>query len=91
MNVNPKLSTPLATAARSTKIQGNLKSQVLLLYRNVQKQVPHLLSVYGIDADIKKTRAGIKKVFSRHGMDEMEPKVANMLVRTRVSGHSLLI
>ena len=78
--LGPKLSTPLATGARSTVLQGSPKQGILKLYRSVQKEVPWLLSIYGIDADPVEVRGKIRQVFKRNGTTELEPRVANMLV-----------
>lgn len=66
--------------ARSSGMQGKTKDGVLRLYRNVQKEVPWLLSIYGIDADPVEVRGKIAQVFRRHGTGEIEPRVAKMLV-----------
>ncbi|KAJ1494967.1 hypothetical protein T484DRAFT_1876865 [Baffinella frigidus] len=80
MSGSQKLSTPMATMARSSGMQGKTKDGVLRLYRNVQKEVPWLLSIYGIDADPVEVRGKIAQVFRRHGTGEIEPRVAKMLI-----------
>jgi hypothetical protein len=61
-------------------LQGSPKQGILKLYRSVQKEVPWLLSIYGIDADPVEVRGKIRQVFKRNGTTELEPRVANMLV-----------
>jgi len=79
-NVNPKLSTPLAIGARETLLHAQPRDKIIRLYRHVQKQVPFLLSAFGIDEPTENVRANIKKVFMRHGTQALEPRIANMLV-----------
>mmetsp|Transcript_11548 Transcript_11548/g.23822 ORF Transcript_11548/g.23822 Transcript_11548/m.23822 type:complete len:151 (+) Transcript_11548:31-483(+) len=76
----PKLSTSLAITARTTGLLDDPKQGVLLLYRHIQKQVPHLLKVYAIEEDVKDVRANIKREFMKHGNKALDPTITSMLV-----------
>ena len=71
-NVNPKLSTPLAIAARGSALHAQPRDKIIRLYRHVQKQVPYLLSAFGIDEPVENVRANIKTVFMKHGTEPLE-------------------
>mmetsp|Transcript_8151 Transcript_8151/g.12914 ORF Transcript_8151/g.12914 Transcript_8151/m.12914 type:complete len:146 (+) Transcript_8151:65-502(+) len=77
---NPKLSTSLATAARTTALALDPKAKILRLYRHVQKEVPFLLKIYAIDEDVGDVRRNIKNEFMKHGTRELSPQVQNMLL-----------
>ena len=80
MNINPKLSSSLAITARKTAIHANPRDQVLMLYRHVQKQVPFLLSAFGIDEPVENVRSNIKQLFMRHGKEPLDPRMTSMLI-----------
>ncbi|EKX52585.1 hypothetical protein GUITHDRAFT_150588 [Guillardia theta CCMP2712] len=80
MSGAPKLSTTLAISARQTMQKESVYHSTLLLFRHVQKSIPELLKLYGIDADPKKVRGNIKAEFRKFGKEPLENGVSNMLV-----------
>lgn len=79
-NPAPKLSATMAIVARETSLHTKPRDKIIRLYRHVQKQVPYLLSVFGIDEPTANVRSNIKKVFAAHGTTALEPRISNMLI-----------